>query len=114
MPASAPETPSPAPKSRREWLEPLLWSAALLGAFITASFMNEDIGEVARQGLAYLFTFLTTPFVLEATTAFIGLCVVFAINARRIEREGDGWVVMEVKVDDTAPAEGQNNKENNP
>lgn len=54
------------------------------------------------QGLAYLFTFITTPFVLEATTAVVGILIVFAINSRRIAREGDGWVMMEVKVDDEA------------
>jgi len=91
----------------------VLWSSVLLGAFIVAACMNEEIGEVARQGVAYLFTFLTTPFVLEATTALIGLLVVFAINGRRIAREGDGWVVMEVKVDD-APAAAEKPQENAP
>lgn len=110
MPASASDTPPPS--SRREWLEPLIWSSALIGAFITAACLNEDIAEVAKQGLAYLFTFVTTPFVLEATTAFIGLCVVFAINNRRIAREGDGWVLMEVKVDDTHAPAAEEKKEN--
>jgi hypothetical protein len=48
--------------------------------------------------------------VLEASAAFIGLCVVFAINGRRIAKEGDGWVVMEVKKSDeltSVPAESQ-------
>lgn len=107
-----PESPSPSPSSRREWLEPVLWSSLLIGAFVVAACVNEDIGEVARQGLAYLFTFLTTPFVLEATSALIGLFVVFAINHRRIAREGDGWVLMEVKVEDPAPTE-EPKKDNN-
>lgn len=111
---SSPASDTPPPRSRREWLEPLLWSSALIIAFIVAACVNEEIGEVARQGLAYLFTFLTTPFVLEATTALVGLFVVLAINARRIAREGDGWVMMEVKVDDTqAPAAGESKTENN-
>lgn len=86
----------------RGWIEPVLWSAALLAALITAACINETAREVLSQGLAYLFTFLTTPFVLEASTAFVGLCIVFAINSRRIAREGDGWVMMEVKVEDEA------------
>lgn len=112
MPAPAPSPLSPPPSGRREWLEPVLWSSAVLIAFIVAACVNEDIGEVARQGVAYLFTFLTTPFVLEATTALVGIFVVFAINHRRIAREGDGWVLMEVKVDDPAPTE-EPKKENN-
>lgn len=89
-----------------------MWSSVLIVAFIVAACVNEDIGEVARQGVAYLFTFLTTPFVLEATTALVGIFVVFAINHRRIAREGDGWVLMEVKVEDAVPAE-EPKKENN-
>ena len=37
------------------------------------------------------------PFFLEASAAFAGLCIVLIINQRRIAKEGDGWVVMEVK-----------------
>lgn len=92
MPAA--ETP---PANDRGWLEPVLWSLALIAATIMAACLNETAGEVLRQGLAYLFTFITTPFVLETTLAFIGLFVVLTINSRRIAREGDGWVMMEVK-----------------
>ena len=34
---------------------------------------------------------------LETSTAFVGFCIVMFINARRLEREGDGWVEMEIK-----------------
>ena len=92
MPASE---PTPAPSSG--WLEPVLWTLAFVIAAVVAAVVNETAREIAVQGLAYLFAFITTPFVLEASAAFIGLCVVFAINGRRIAKEGDGWVVMEVK-----------------
>jgi hypothetical protein len=105
MPASE---PTPAPSSG--WLEPVLWTLAFVIAAVVAAVVNETAREIAVQGLAYLFAFITTPFVLEASAAFIGLCVVFAINGRRIAKEGDGWVVMVVKKPDelkSVPAEPQ-------
>jgi len=91
---SAPETiPSKSPW----WLESLLWSVGILGAVGVAAYVNETAREIAAQGLAYLFTFFSTPFVLETSTAFIGFCVFIFNNNLRIEREGDGWVLMEVK-----------------
>jgi hypothetical protein len=105
MPASE---PTPAPSSG--WLEPVLWTLAFVIAAVVAAVVNETAREIAVQGLAYLFAFITTPFVLEASAAFIGLCVVFAINGRRIAKEGDGWVVMEVKKPEdltSVPAEPQ-------
>lgn len=89
--------PVTSPAKSRWWLEPLLWSLAFIIATGVAAYVNETAREIVTQGLAYLFAFITTPFILEATTAFIGLCIVFVINNRRIEREGDGWVEMEVK-----------------
>lgn len=78
----------------------------MVALFITAACLNADVREVLLQGVAYLFTFFSTPFVLEASTAFIGICVVMIINNRRMAKEGDGWVVMEVKKepDTTVPA----------
>lgn len=93
----APET---SPSTTRDWLEPVLWSTAFIAAFITAAVMNETAREVTLQGLAYFFTFVTSPFILEASCACVGIFIVFAINHRRIAREGDGWVMMEVKVED--------------
>lgn len=94
-------TPTPS-SNDRGWIEPVLWSLVLIAMVVTAACVNETAREVLSQGLAYLFTFLTTPFVLEASAAFVGLLIVFAINTRRIAREGDGWVMMEVKTNDEA------------
>lgn len=90
----APET---SPVKSRWWLEPLIWTVCSVFAIAIAAYVNQTAREIVMQGLAYLFAFLTTPFVLEASAAFIGLCIVFVVNTRRIEREGDGWVEMEVK-----------------
>jgi len=95
---SAPET-TPVKKTGG-WVEPLVWSLVFVAGIAIAAVVNESAREVILQGVGYLFTFFSTPFVLEASVAFIGLCVVFIINSRRIEKEGDGWVVMEVKKPD--------------
>ena len=97
--------PKTSPAKSRWWLEPLIWTVSFAIAISVAAYLNETAREIVMQGLAYLFAFLTTPFVLEASAAFIGLCIVFVINNRRIEREGDGWVEMEVKQ--PAPAANQ-------
>jgi len=89
---------TPTPKTEGPtWLEPVLWTLGMIVGVVVAVCVNETAREVAVQGLAYLFAFLTTPFILEASAAFVGLFIVFAINNRRIAREGDGWVEMEVK-----------------
>ena len=84
------------PAKPRWWLETLIWTLGFVVATAVAAYFNDTAREVLGQGLAYLFAFLTTPFILEASVAIIGLCIVFAVNSRRIEREGDGWVEMEV------------------
>jgi hypothetical protein len=98
---SAPETSSSAAKTVG-WVEPVVWSLVFVAAIVIAAIVSEAAREIILQGLAYLFTFFSTPFVLEASVAFIGLCIVFIVNSRRIAREGDGWVVMEVKKTDAA------------
>jgi len=88
--------PAPLPSKYPWWLESLLWTLCIGLVIGIAAYLNETVREVVAQGLAYMFVFLSTPFVLETTTAFIGICVVIAINNRRLEREGDGWVEMEI------------------
>lgn len=105
-------TPDQSIKSgRREWLEPLLWTLGMAAIVVVAGVFNLTVREALLQGLAYLFTFLTTPFVLEATTAFVGLCIVMAINNRRLAREGDGWVLMEVKNEEAENQTEEKKKE---
>ena len=89
--------PTPAAESRRLWLGPLLWSLAILGGIVIACRVNETAREVVMEGIGYLFAFFTTPFILEASLFIGGLGLVMIINGLRMEREGDGWVEMEVK-----------------
>ncbi|WP_395737645.1 hypothetical protein [Prosthecobacter sp.] len=95
------------------WLESLLGSLVIIAAVGIAAYVNETAREIVAQGLAYLFTFFSTPFVLETSTAFLGLCIVMFINNRRLEREGDGWVEMEITEPDAAEssAAGQTSAE---
>jgi hypothetical protein len=101
--------PKTSPSKSPWWLESLLGSLAIILAVGIAAYVNETAREIAAQGLAYLFTFFSTPFVLETSTAFVGLCIVMFINNRRLEREGDGWVEMEITQPDKVevPATGQ-------
>jgi len=88
------------------WLESLLWTLGFAVVITVAAYMNATVREVVVQGLAYLLVLFSTPFMLETTTAVIGLCIVIAINNRRLEREGDGWVEMEIKQPDAADDHG--------
>lgn len=90
---------------RRWWLGPLLWSLAFLGGLITACVVSEEAREVIGEGVGYLLGFFSTPFILEASAALAGLGIVMIINNLRLAREGDGWVEMEVKTEES-PADG--------
>lgn len=50
--------------------------------------------EITLQGAANLFGFVTTPFILEATLALLGLVAVMTYNQWRLHKEGDGWVIL--------------------
>lgn len=92
-------------ENRRWWLGPLLGSSTLLGLLVIACGMNETAREVVLEGLGYLFAFFSTPFILEASLFLIGLGIVMILNGLRIEREGEGWVEMEVKDEKPVPEE---------
>ena len=94
-----------AAESRRWWLGPLLWSLAILGGIVIACRVNETAREIVMEGIGYLFAFFTTPFILEASLFIGGLGIVMIINGLRMEREGDGWVEMEVETKSTAAEE---------
>ncbi len=102
-----PAPDNPPAKQSHWWLETLIWSLAFVVAVAVAAYINETVREIVGQGLAYLFAFFTTPFILEASVAIIGLLLVFIVNSCRIEREGDGWVEMEVKDTPAEPPEKQ-------
>ncbi|MCB1207990.1 MAG: hypothetical protein KDK97_01625 [Verrucomicrobiales bacterium] len=83
-------------QTRGQWL---FLFACILAGIIGIAWLartNETAREVLSSAGWATFTFFTTPFILEASVALLGLCMVIAWNNRRIEREGDDWVVMEV------------------
>jgi hypothetical protein len=92
----------PAAEHRRWWITPLLCSIATFTGLYIACRVNETAREVVLDGIGYFFAFLTTPFIMESSLFIGGLGIVLIINNLRLEREGDGWVEMEVK--DEQPA----------
>lgn len=63
---------------------------------------NETAREVAVSTFGGIFGFLTTPFILEISSALLGLIIVVSYNQWRIDKEGDGWVIL---PEDQAKAE---------
>ena len=53
--------------------------------------------EVLANWIGTLVGVMSTPFFLEASFIFIGLCIVVAINHWRQKRAGDDFVEIEVK-----------------
>ena len=64
-------------------------------------------------GFGLLASVFTSPFILEATLAFIGLVIVMTYNQRKLHKEGkDEWVEMRIEPSlegDSAPAEKKEN-----
>ena len=83
----------------------MLWSLAILGGIVIATWVNETAREVVLQGIGYTFAFFSTPFILEASLFIGGLGLVMIINGLRMERDGDDWVEMEVKEEKPASDE---------
>ena len=80
------------------WL--LVWVpvgvAVLAALFVTSATARE----VAFETFRTLFGIFSTPFILEATVALIGIFIVLAIARWRVEKEGDGWVYLAVQEPD--------------
>ena len=79
-----------------------------VGAYLIAT--NEEIAEVANEAFWGVFTFFTTPFILETTLALTAILLVGIINQRRIDREGDGWVVLPREPAEPSPDEAHKNE----
>lgn len=86
----------------RRFLGPIIISLLVITGLIVLIRTNPTAREVAGEGFWMLFTFFSTPFILESTVAIIGLMIVVTWNQWRIRKEGDGWVEMEVP---TKPAD---------
>ena len=92
-----PSTPRSA-ESRYGWIAPVLWTLAFVGCAVIGLVFSQAFREIFFEGIGYMWAFFTTPFILEGSVFLIGLITVFIINNLRIDREGDGWVEMEVKT----------------
>lgn len=82
----------------RRHLFTLLPAGVILGTFAASLYFSAEARQVALEALGLVFTFFTTPFILETTVALISLSVVLMINNHRLEKEKDEWVEMEVPV----------------
>lgn len=74
----------------------------LAALVLLAAARHPDLRETLVQAAANLFGFVTTPFILEATVGLLGLVIVMTYNQWRINKEGDGWVIL--PEDDPAPS----------
>lgn len=86
------------PAALRRHLPTLLPATVIVGAFVAALWFSAEARQIAADAMGLVFTFFTTPFVLETTVGFVGLGVVLTLNHRRLERDNDEWVEMEVQV----------------
>ena len=89
----------------RRHLSTLIPAALIIGVAAALVCVSAEARQVAFEAVTLIFTFFTTPFILETTGIVVGLMVVLAINHRRLERETDEWVEMEVPVKPTSPSE---------
>ena len=76
----------------------MLWTLTFVACGGIALIFSQPFREIFFEGIGYMWAFFTTPFILEASVFLIGIITVFIINNLRIDREGDGWVEMEVKT----------------
>jgi hypothetical protein len=78
------------------WLGPLLFTLLLVGGAGWVLRTSAEARDVSLQALRALFGFVSSPFILEATVASVGLLTVLTLNEyRRKKEEADEWVVME-------------------
>ena len=88
--ADTPSVPS------RPWIKPFLWSLAALLVTAIVCWRVPTAREVVGETALTVFQVLTTPFILELTVAFLGVCAVITINQFRLDRAKDEWVTMRV------------------
>jgi hypothetical protein len=67
---------------------------AIIGGGMYIVSTNQEMADVASEAFWGVFTFFTTPFILETSVALFAILLVGIINQRRIDREGDGWVLL--------------------
>jgi len=93
--------------SRRWWFSPLMFTIALIAAVAILCKVSETAREVLAKAVMLVVGAMATPFILETTVAIIGLVIVIAVNQRRLQKEGDGWVYLaQTEADAASVAEG--------
>lgn len=78
-----------------KWLAAVAWSMAVVAAAVIVLWLSPTAREVAGETTLMLFQILTTPFILEASLALLGLCIVLVINQWRLQRDSDEWVYLQ-------------------
>ena len=84
--------------SMRRHLSSVFPAALILGVVGIVLAYSAEARQVAWEAVTLVFTFFTTPFILETTGAIVGLAIVLMLNQRRLEKDHDEWVEMEVPV----------------
>ena len=78
---------------------PILGVAAIIIGIGLGGRLPGLTGEIFRKITGFMFT----PVFLELTFAFLGLIAVFWINAIRLRREGDDFVLLEIEDEPRDP-----------
>lgn len=78
----------------------MLWTFLGFAGYAVLLMFNPTAREVSRETAQVLFSIFSTPFILEATFALIGIFIVLGINHWRLGKEGDGWVYMATQEND--------------
>ncbi|MBL9115331.1 MAG: hypothetical protein JNJ83_10030 [Verrucomicrobiaceae bacterium] len=90
-----------------------LFVVALVAAFAWAYKTQPSFREVVVGGFGLLASVFTSPFILEATLAVIGLVIVMTYNQRKLDKEGkDEWVEMNVETPGEAEGATAEKKKN--
>lgn len=80
----------------RRHLPTLLPAGVIVGVVALVLWQSAEARQVAMDAAGLLFTFFSTPFILETSLCLIGLMLVLVINQRRLDKDKDEWVEMEV------------------
>jgi hypothetical protein len=86
------------PSFIRRHLGSLIWIVIVMTTIGVVLKNNATAREIAGEGFAILFGFFTTPFILESSTAVVGLLILLQWNQWQRRKDGDEWVEMEVPV----------------
>ncbi len=89
----------------RRHFSTLLPASLIVAAFATILWQSAEARQAASEALGLVFTFFSTPFILETSLCVVGLMLVLAINQRRLDKDQDEWVEMEVPAKPAVAAE---------